>query len=127
MSVEFVEQIEYEPQEVSRVRRRVAAALAEVGVPDEQCEVAVLLVSEVVTNAILHGMPPAEISVQVHDGHIQIEVSDAGAAQVAPVAEVQWDDGGGRGLMLVEALATSWGTSQRAARNQVWFQLDYEL
>jgi anti-sigma regulatory factor (Ser/Thr protein kinase) len=70
---------------------------------------AVLVVSELVTNAVLHGEGAITIAVELRDDDVRVEVSDVGVGQprVRPPAD---DEGnGGRGLRIVEAVASDWG------------------
>jgi anti-sigma regulatory factor (Ser/Thr protein kinase) len=113
------------PEHIGAARRFVAAALA--AWPAAQ-EAAVLLVSEVVTNAILHSASGDQGgSVEVRyalDGHeVYVEVLDAGGA-AHPTRYAEHPEGvSGRGLALVEALASSWGVHDQQAGRVVWFRL----
>jgi anti-sigma regulatory factor (Ser/Thr protein kinase) len=121
--VELVEQVRHEPREVSRVRHRLAAELIRWGVNHDDTDVAVLLTSEVVTNAIRYGLPPVELRAALLDGQLRIAVADSGGEEVMPTAEVDWDDSGGRGLLLVESLAHAWGVNTDHEGKHVWFEL----
>src|SRR3954468_23522794 len=122
--VELVETVRSEPQEVSRVRHALADALSRWGVTADQSDVAVLLPSEIVTNAIRHGHPPVHLHAELRGLGLRVAVGDGGHDDgVRPVAHVRWDDRGGRGLHLVEALAHEWGVVDAPAGKQVWFAL----
>jgi anti-sigma regulatory factor (Ser/Thr protein kinase) len=85
--------------------------------------VAVLLADEIVTNALVHA--GGEIEVKLEDSHdsIRVEVSDSSPA--APLlGSPKPQDERGRGLLIVDSLASSWGVVQRAGGKSVWFQLD---
>ncbi|GLW05212.1 ATP-binding protein [Microtetraspora sp. NBRC 13810] len=91
---------------------------------------ALLLLSEIVTNAIAHsdsGRTPEErVTVRVIrvSGGVHVEVTDAGSATTAPAVRVPGpEDEGGRGLWLVDLLATAWGTRRGYGRGTVWFRL----
>jgi anti-sigma regulatory factor (Ser/Thr protein kinase) len=113
------------PEHIRAARRFVAAAL--VAWPTTQ-EAALLLVSEVVTNAILHsasGDPDGslEVGYALDDHEVYVEVVDAGAAG-APRRQAEYLEGvSGRGLALVEALASGWGVQDHQAGRIVWFRL----
>lgn len=84
-----------------------------------------LIVSELVTNAIRHGRPLAtdgtvHVDWTVTDRGVGIEVTDGGDG--LPRAATQSDQGeGGRGLALVDALATRWGVAHAAtSATTVW-------
>ncbi|MBT2444144.1 ATP-binding protein [Streptomyces sp. ISL-36] len=86
-----------------------------------------LVVAELAANAVTHGRVPgrdAELRLSAgDDGHVRVEVSDTrGERQPVPVrddspdaeADANADADGGRGLAIVTALATEWGTTTRA-------------
>jgi anti-sigma regulatory factor (Ser/Thr protein kinase) len=83
----------------------------------DRLESAVLLISELVTNAVLHGAGPIHLTIDV-DG-ARFSVSDQGLGRPA----VRQDPGadGGWGLRLVAQIARRWGVEP--GRTQVWFEL----
>jgi anti-sigma regulatory factor (Ser/Thr protein kinase) len=95
-------QLARDPREVSRARRITRAALAGWGLTGH-ADVAQLIVSELVTNAIRHGAGPAGLTVSRTAAALRIDVHDDGpgepARQQAAAADL-----GGRGLELVDAL-----------------------
>lgn len=97
--------------------RCVAARLT-----DEQCDDALLLTSELVTNAILHGRSEVCVEVQERGRLMRISVFDENSRHPQPVAEDP-DALDGRGLALVDALARSWGVEDRRLGKAVWFEL----
>lgn len=82
-----------------------------------------LLTSELVANAVVHGVPPLELTAFAVDGGVRVEVADAGEAALV-VRAPDLDGVGGRGLYLVDALATRWGSIEREPGKVVWFELD---
>lgn len=104
------------------VRARVASHLTACGanVPLDDAE---LLLGEVLANAVTYGRcPDATIHVQLEDDSLLICVQDTNAHP--PVLGIaSWDDEGGRGLLLVEALAQDWGWVPLVVGKQVWFRL----
>ncbi|KUJ66638.1 hypothetical protein ACZ90_34680 [Streptomyces albus subsp. albus] len=70
-----------------------------------------LVVSELFTNAVRHtSSDEVRCELRVYGGRLRLEVADQGCARTEPRARtVGADQEGGRGLMLVEALSTSWG------------------
>jgi anti-sigma regulatory factor (Ser/Thr protein kinase) len=95
---------------------------------DDPCSRKVaLLVSELVTNAIIHGGATAahslsvEVSVSPHV--IRVEVCDPGGGLEAPSASAGAEREGGWGLVLVDRTADRWGTL-RGENHCVWFEMD---
>ncbi|MGI5488238.1 ATP-binding protein [Microtetraspora malaysiensis] len=89
----------------------------------EHCEVAELLVSELVTNAVRHGNGGPVLTLTSADGALRCEVEDESPAPVR-TRPAAGDDEGGRGLLLVDALSSSWGTGRTGRGKVVWFELD---
>lgn len=83
----------------------------------------VLLVSELVTNAVLHGLPPVHCSVTLDRDGVRVEVSDS--SPVSPsLREVRRRATNGRGLRLVEMLASAWGCDAIPGDGKsVWFDI----
>ncbi|MEO3814300.1 ATP-binding protein [Sphaerisporangium sp. B11E5] len=89
-----------------------------------------LLLSEVVTNAVTYSASGSTaggrvtVRVAVSSRLVHVEVTDAGSATSAPVARVvEADSEGGRGLWLVNVIATAWGSHHDAESGRtVWFQ-----
>jgi anti-sigma regulatory factor (Ser/Thr protein kinase) len=84
---------------------------------------ATLLVSELVTNALLHGAPPITLEIEC-DGSagMQIRVSDGSGAQPA-IGHPGVDDEHGRGVALVDMLSDAWGVDPTPNGKAVWFRL----
>lgn len=83
---------------------------------------AVLLVSELVANAVLHSGTAVEVVVRTDD-KIRIEVHD-GNPQLPLRKHYSNMSGTGRGLLLVERLASDWGAERTDRGKVVWFELD---
>jgi anti-sigma regulatory factor (Ser/Thr protein kinase) len=109
--------------------RRARAFVAEVLGPDHPCaEVAVLLCSELVTNAVLHshsGRAGGTVTVVVVDlkASVQVQVIDEGSASSIPVVRADAYAADGHGLFLVENLAEQWGYECDDAATTVWFRV----
>ncbi len=88
---------------------------------------AVILLSEAMTNSVIHTRSAA-IEVTVHtdvDGRLLITVTDEGSGTIPAVPPRPADDlaESGRGLHLVRALATRWGFTEEHPRCSLWFVL----
>jgi serine/threonine-protein kinase RsbW len=115
---------------VPAARHFVQEALADWSVLERVDEV-LLCVSELTTNALVHGVPPGRgfllrLCLNV-DGLLHIEVHDSGGGQ--PRVREGWEDEtsereNGRGLCLVEALADKWGVGERVPGKIVWCEFD---
>jgi len=110
------------PAAAAEARRRVQAAARAWDVTVDR-DVAVLLTSEVVTNAVVHG-PGGVVTLTVIllPGQLRVEVFDTCPdlpAALDPAADAET----GRGLLLVDTLAADWGSYRAAAGKVVWFVL----
>jgi anti-sigma regulatory factor (Ser/Thr protein kinase) len=107
-------------------RAAVTAQLADAVGADRLRDVH-LLVSEVVNNSVLHGGVDEEgwieISLEAGDELLRCEVRDSGAQGDPAPRDPDYENGGGFGLFLVDAMATRWGTD-RDTHLTVWFELD---
>ncbi len=93
------------------------------GMPDELTTVAVLLTSELITNAIVHGRPPIELRLQHGPTDVVIEAHDS-AAPLPRRLRMTAEDEYGRGLQLVAQLADRWGTRPTPEGKAVWCRLE---
>lgn len=84
---------------------------------------AVLLASELVSNAVLHAGTEVEVVVRVRPDRLGVEVHDQGRGR-AVRRRYSATSGTGRGLVLVDELSRDWGTVATAAGKFVWFELD---
>ena len=83
-----------------------------------------LLTSELVTNAVLHAATPFDVTVAMDDGGVRVTVVDGAGAHAPQVQHPAPTDTNGRGLLIVEHLATAWGTDDTDHGGKaVWFTL----
>ena len=110
----------------AEARSAVSEHLAELGIDDPQGQVLVLLVSEVVSNAVRHSSGPADTKILLlataNEETVRVSVSDGGAG-FTPRARDPERIGEGYGLDLVAKVASSWGV-ETAGGTTVWFELE---
>lgn len=114
------------PEHVRAARSFAEKALGEDG---PVTDAAVLLVSETVTNAVVHSNSrrrggTVTITIVKVGGGTRIEVADDGSEVSAPVVKGDGRVSGGHGLFLVQTLADQWGYVRDDAGTTVWFWLD---
>lgn len=105
----------------SAARRFVVRSLRTAGVPLD--DAVPVVVSELVTNAVLHAASTARIQVLVGDGVVRVEVHDADPTLPVP-RHPSPETVTGRGLMLVDALTDRWGAEVTDGGKVVWFEID---
>jgi anti-sigma regulatory factor (Ser/Thr protein kinase) len=81
-----------------------------------------LIVSELVTNAVIHAVAPYDIDLYRSEGVIRGEVRDA--SSTAPCRNTSPDHRGGFGLHIVTARSTRWGCITTPDGKEVWFEID---
>ncbi|MFG2721885.1 ATP-binding protein [Streptomyces sp. NPDC048416] len=90
----------------------------------EAADVAELLTSELVTNALVHTDRGAVVTATLGERGLRVEVRDFATDPPTPRRPSDDDGTHGRGLVLVEALADAWGVRQQDRGKVVWFELD---
>ncbi|MFH9041794.1 ATP-binding protein [Streptomyces sp. NPDC017966] len=123
-------EIRPDPAEVGRARRWARSRLAGSGIEADEplAETLILLVSELVTNAVVHTGRPAVLRLSLPgadaaEATVRLEVTDR--SERAPVPRcVDGEATGGRGLALVDGLADRWGWSAEGAGKRIWCELD---
>jgi hypothetical protein len=105
---------------VPEARRFVADRLADL--PSDTVDIARLLVSEVVTNAVLHARTDLLLTLDRSDTTVSVQVADQNP--LLPVIRTHGADAGtGRGLKVLEKLASRWGTRRTENGKIVWFEI----
>ncbi|MGV9254385.1 ATP-binding protein [Streptomyces sp. NPDC003697] len=107
---------------VPEARRALRELLRHWGKPGSS-EVAELLTSELVTNALVHTDDEAVLTATVSSCGLRVEVRDSVARGPRPYAPDAGESTNGRGLLLVQVLADSWGVSAYGTGKSVWFEL----
>ena len=125
-------EIDPTPEAPRTARFAVQELVAEHPTAATQLDAVRLLVSEIVTNAVIHpgaASPPGiEFSAEVTPELTRVVVSDGGAgfqwsADQFPRSHV----GGGYGIFLLDSQASRWGTLKAPGRFSVWFEIDHTL
>jgi CheY-like chemotaxis protein len=81
-----------------------------------------LLTAELVNNAVLHTDSGIRLQMRVRDGRLRVAVTDSGGGLPEPRSG-DVEAIGGRGLLLVAAMSTDWGTTAGPEGKTVWFEL----
>ncbi|MFE9437632.1 ATP-binding protein [Streptomyces sp. NPDC006602] len=113
------------PGSPAQARRLTRARLTHWSVGEDTCDSAALVVSELVTNAIVH-TASRRVVCELHDGDdlVRIAVRDEGCAPGEPHPSPQRpEEEQGRGLLLVDALCHSWGAHEHGPGLLVWAEL----
>jgi anti-sigma regulatory factor (Ser/Thr protein kinase) len=113
------------PRSAGQARRLTRARLTGWSVGEDTCEAAALVVSELVTNALVHTASQV-IVCDLHDeaDRLRISVRDEGCTPGEPHPSPQRpEEEHGRGLLLVEAVSSAWGAQEAAPGLLVWVEL----
>lgn len=110
------------PNAVQHARRFTGRTLRSWGVEDE-LDIALLVVSELVTNAIAHTQGEVRLDLTLSADRLRIAVNDASPRSPVKPADVDWSATGGRGLLIVEATTASWGSVPLSSGKQVWAEV----
>jgi len=122
--------VPHERTSVRAARHAFAENLAAAGVPEDASQDAMLVLSELVTNAIKHAapLPSGEITVrwQVRDDLLHIEITDGGGSTRPHAAVASLSSLGGRGLDIVRRVSREWGVTEGEDSVTVWAEVPRE-
>jgi anti-sigma regulatory factor (Ser/Thr protein kinase) len=115
----------HDPTSVGLARHRLGAELAGAGVMRAVVDDAVLIVSELLSNALRHARPLPSGNVRLSwrisaDGYVEVSVIDGGAATEPRVSHTSLSALGGRGLGIVDRLSDQWGVRHDDGTTIVW-------
>ncbi|MFE4366653.1 ATP-binding protein [Streptomyces sp. NPDC056835] len=108
------------PESVGQARSFTSEALADWGLPDRAEDIR-LCVSELATNALVHGTAPGHgflVKLNADEDVVCLEVHDS-RRQHPEARQAAGTDTSGRGLILVNALADGWGVEDRAPAGKI--------
>lgn len=110
-------ELQYELEAASRAREVVSDACAHL--PRGAADVIRVVVSELVSNAVLHGLPEVVLAYEIGPDLVRVEVSDG---HQRPPRQVRASRSalGGRGLLIVDALSRRWGVTLLDDGKTVW-------
>ncbi len=118
----FEQRLPPQPASVGMARHLVRGLLAEAG-RDDLTETAALVISELVTNALLHAGTQIDVVARVDDDGLCCEVGD-GSLHLPVLRRYAATSGTGRGLRMVDQLVDEWGvTSHPPTGKTVWFRM----
>jgi anti-sigma regulatory factor (Ser/Thr protein kinase) len=112
-----------EPASATRARDVTRSHLAST-CPDEIVENAALVVTELVSNVVVHALTDMLLVVDVVPGRVDLRVQDS-SPQQPRLQSNSLDAVGGRGLAIVDELASAWGVEHQRGMKVVWAELDY--
>jgi anti-sigma regulatory factor (Ser/Thr protein kinase) len=113
-----------DPRAPSSARRWLRRLLHDWRVPADVVDDATTCLSEVVTNAVIHAGSGARVAAELDEGRLLVSVVDTGRLGSAQRGDLANDEIRGRGLAVVEALATAWSSERRSDGTLVWFEFD---
>jgi two-component sensor histidine kinase len=116
----YTEVFARDDREIARARRVVTSTLRSWGI-DAEVPVLVLLTSELVTNALVHGTGPVQVRLATDARRIRLEVIDDDGTPATPHL-VERQGPGGWGLQLVDRLAHRWGVDESGDTTLVWVE-----
>lgn len=114
-----------DPQAVAAGRDFVRCTCILWGI-EETLDAALLVVSELVTNAVVNARSQSTLRLRLRHDHLLVEVEDEDSRLPVLQQHNDWDALGGRGLMLVAALSARWGSQPCPFGKIVWAELPLE-
>ncbi|WP_308313062.1 SpoIIE family protein phosphatase [Streptomyces sp. ISL-1] len=112
------------PDAVAHARRFTARTLRSWRATDErvteQSDTILLIVSELVTNALVHTQGQVGLDLMLSGERLRVAVSDASPRAPVKPGNVDWEATGGRGILLVQAVSASYGSVPLSSGKQVW-------
>lgn len=108
--------------DVPRIRAAVRSQLQRLAIAHTDIDLVTLLLTELMGNAMRHGLVPVICQINVKSLQIRVEVCDH-SSDAPVVVESPPDAVGGRGMKLVSSLATQWGWHATDVGKCVWFEI----
>ncbi|MFF3846748.1 SpoIIE family protein phosphatase [Streptomyces sp. NPDC002328] len=114
------------PEAARHARRFTRRTLRAWGVPADAMDAALLVVSELVTNALVHTDGRVRLDLGLISHRLRLAVTDASPRTPVKPPGLTWEATGGRGILLVEAVSDAWGTVPVSGGKQVWSEIPLE-
>ncbi|MFC8513672.1 SpoIIE family protein phosphatase [Streptomyces sp. NPDC057257] len=111
------------PEAVGHARRFTRRTLRAWGVPADDMDGVLLVVSELVTNALVHTDGRVRLDLTLLDHRMRVAVADSSPRTPVKPTSISWEATGGRGILLTEAMSEVWGTVPVSGGKQVWAEL----
>ena len=111
------------PESAGKARKFITDFCSASDLAPEVCETAALLVSELVTNAIIHGRTAATIEAHRPGSELRVTVHDSNPSLPPVGGQPSLSRESGRGLQIVSLLADDWGVEATDGGKAVWFTL----
>ncbi|MET7455261.1 SpoIIE family protein phosphatase [Streptomyces sp. NPDC005574] len=111
------------PEAVRHARRFSRRTLRTWGVPGEAMDPVLLVVSELVTNALVHTDGQVRLDLTLVNQRLRVAVTDSSPRTPVKPTSIGWEATGGRGILLVEAMSAVWGTVPVSGGKQVWSEI----
>ncbi|MBQ0984694.1 SpoIIE family protein phosphatase [Streptomyces sp. F63] len=89
----------------------------------EEADTVLLVVSELVTNALVHTAGEVRLDLALTGNRLRVAVSDSSPRTPVKAASMDWEATGGRGILMVEAVSESWGSVPLSGGKQVWSEI----
>ncbi|MFJ3305336.1 SpoIIE family protein phosphatase [Streptomyces sp. NPDC086549] len=111
------------PEAVRHARRFTKRTMRAWGVHDDDLDTVLLVVSELVTNALVHTDGQVRLDLTLVNHRLRLAVADASPRSPVKPTSIGWEATGGRGILLVEAMSVAWGTLPMSGGKLVWADL----
>ncbi|MFJ9906307.1 SpoIIE family protein phosphatase [Streptomyces sp. NPDC101152] len=111
------------PEAVGHARRFTRRTMRAWGVERDDTDAALLVVSELVTNALVHTDGQVRLDLTLLDNRLRVSVADSSPRTPVKPTSIGWEATGGRGILLVEAMSDTWGAVPVSGGKQVWAEV----
>ncbi|GHH00463.1 SpoIIE family protein phosphatase [Streptomyces lanatus] len=111
------------PEAVGHARRFTRRTLRAWALAPQDTDTVLLVVSELVTNALVHTDGRVRLDLTLVNHRLRVAVADASPRSPVKPTSISWEATGGRGILLVEAMSVAWGTVPVSGGKQVWSEI----